>query len=62
MPVLALGGDKSFGRGLDTLESLKRVAEDVRGGFVHDSGHWVIEEQPKFISSELRKFFLERVD
>ena len=59
MPVLALGGDKSFGRGLETLESLRRVADDVRGGLVPDSGHWVTEEQPEFIARELRKFFLE---
>lgn len=59
MPVLALGGDKAFGRGLETLESLRRVADDVRGGLVPDSGHWVTEEQPEFIARELRKFFLE---
>ena len=57
MPVLALGGSKSFGRGLETLESLQRVAEDVRGGLVPDSGHWVCEEQPEFITGELLKFF-----
>ncbi len=57
MPVLALGGDKSFGRGLETLESLKRVAENVQGGLVPNSGHWVTEEQPEFISKELLKFF-----
>ncbi len=57
MPVLALGGDKSFGRGLETLESLQRVAVDVRGGLVPNSGHWVTEEQPEFISEQLLKFF-----
>ncbi len=57
MPVLALGGDKSFGRGLETLDSLKRVAENVQGGLVPNSGHWVTEEQPEFISKELLKFF-----
>jgi pimeloyl-ACP methyl ester carboxylesterase len=57
MPVLALGGAKSFGRGLETLESLQRVAQDVRGGLVPDSGHWVCEEQPAFITGELLKFF-----
>ena len=61
MPVLALGGDKSFGRGNETLESMQRVAHDVRGGLVHDSGHWVTEEQPEFISDELLKFFLEEL-
>lgn len=59
MPVLALGGNKSFGRGMDTLESLRRVAVDVRGGLVPDSGHWVTEEQPEFIAQELLKFFNE---
>lgn len=61
MPVLALGGDKAFGRGIETLESLQRVAENVRGGLIHNSGHWVTEEQPEFVGSELRKFFLEEV-
>ena len=59
MPVLALGGNRSFGRGLETMESLQRVAEDVRGGVVNDSGHWVTEEQPEFIATELLKFFGE---
>lgn len=59
MPVLALGGDKSFGRGLEVLESLQRVAVDVRGGLVPDSGHWVVEEQPAFVANELLKFFAE---
>ena len=60
MPVLALGGDKSFGRGIETLESLQRVAENVRGGLIPGSGHWVTEEQPKFVASELRRFFLDQ--
>jgi len=59
MPVLALGGAKGFGRGMETLESLKRVAEDVRGGLIPDSGHWVTEEQPEFIATELLNFFAE---
>jgi pimeloyl-ACP methyl ester carboxylesterase len=59
MPVLALGGAKSFGRGLETLESMRRVARDVRGGIVPDCGHWVAEEQPEFVATELRAFFGE---
>lgn len=59
MPVLALGGDKSFGRGMETLESLQRVALDVRGGLVPDSGHWVCDEQPAFVAQALLKFFAE---
>lgn len=60
MPVLALGGDKSFGRGMEALESLQRVAEDVRGGLVPNAGHWVVEEQPEFVANELLAFFGER--
>jgi pimeloyl-ACP methyl ester carboxylesterase len=59
IPVLALGGDRSFGRGLETLQSLQRVAEDVRGGLVPDSGHWVAEEQPAFVAKALLGFFAE---
>ena len=59
MPVLALGGNKSFGRGMETLESMQRVAEDVRGGLVPDSGHWVCEEQPEFVANQLLAFFGE---
>lgn len=59
MPVLALGGDRSFGRGMETKESLERVALDVRGGLVPESGHWVTEEQPEFVANELLRFFDE---
>ena len=57
MPVLALGGDKSFGRGLETLQSLQRMAEDVQGGLIPDCGHWVAEEAPEFIANALLAFF-----
>lgn len=59
MPVLALGGAKSFGRGMQTFESLQRVAHNVRGGLIPECGHWVTEEQPDFVAGELLKFFLE---
>ncbi|MBH5397808.1 alpha/beta hydrolase [Bradyrhizobium sp. CNPSo 4010] len=60
MPVLALGGDKAFGRGLETLDSLKRVAANVRGGIIPNCGHWVAEEQPEFVLQALLKFFAEK--
>ena len=44
MPVLALGGDHSFGKQMGEIMSL--VASDVATGVVRDSGHWVMEEQP----------------
>jgi pimeloyl-ACP methyl ester carboxylesterase len=59
MPVLALGGEKAFGRGMECLQSLQRVAENVRGGLVPKSGHWVAEEAPDFIGEQLLSFFGE---
>jgi len=55
MPVLALGGEHSFGS--SALTSMKSLAIDVRGGIVPFSGHWIPEEQPKFLTDQLFKFF-----
>jgi len=45
MPVLALGAEKSFGKGEADL--LNTVASNVTGGIVPSSGHWVMEENPQ---------------
>jgi pimeloyl-ACP methyl ester carboxylesterase len=62
MPVLALGGERheARGRGLEPLESLKMIADDVRGGVVPDSGHFIPEEQPGVLARELLAFFSAR--
>jgi len=45
MPVLAVGGEKSFGK---TMEAVTRfAATDVRGAVIPNAGHWLMEEQPK---------------
>jgi pimeloyl-ACP methyl ester carboxylesterase len=44
MPVLALGGEKSYGAGMKT--ELEFVAKNVSGGVIPNSGHWVMEENP----------------
>jgi pimeloyl-ACP methyl ester carboxylesterase len=44
MPVLALGGAKSYGAGM--ADELAVVATNVQGGVIPDSGHWVMEENP----------------
>ena len=44
MPVLALGGDHSFGMQIGEIMAL--VATNVTTGVIKDSGHWVMEEQP----------------
>ena len=56
MPVLAIGGAKAFGRGEETLASLRRVATDVRGGVMQDCGHWIAEEQPERLTAKLLNF------
>ena len=56
MPVLAIGGAKGFGRGEETLASLRRVGSDVRGGVMPDCGHWIPEEQPERLTAELLHF------
>jgi pimeloyl-ACP methyl ester carboxylesterase len=45
MPVLALGGDKSFG--LQEAQELRNVATNVTPGLVPNSGHWIMEENPQ---------------
>jgi pimeloyl-ACP methyl ester carboxylesterase len=59
MPVLALGGDRSWGRGMEVLESLRRLATDVRGGVIEECGHWMPEEQPERLLQRLMAFFAE---
>src|SRR5258708_33962712 len=45
MPVLAVGGDHSLG---STMAYIMRFAADnVREVVISDSGHWLMEEQPK---------------
>jgi pimeloyl-ACP methyl ester carboxylesterase len=57
MPVLALGGTKSFGRGVLVKESLARLAENVEGGVIEEAGHWIPEEQPQELTKRLLSFF-----
>jgi pimeloyl-ACP methyl ester carboxylesterase len=45
MPVLAIGGDHSYGAGL--AKQLSSVAANVKGAVIVNSGHWIMEEQPK---------------
>ncbi|HET6969790.1 MAG TPA: alpha/beta hydrolase [Phenylobacterium sp.] len=54
MPVLALGGEKSFGL---TMAAVARFAADnVKGAVVPDSGHWIMEENPKATIALVRPF------
>jgi pimeloyl-ACP methyl ester carboxylesterase len=44
MPVLAIGGEKSFGPMMATV--MRAAASNVTEGIVPHSGHWVMEENP----------------
>jgi pimeloyl-ACP methyl ester carboxylesterase len=57
MPVLAIGGANGRGRGREPEDSLKRVALHVQGDVVSDCGHWIPEEQPRYLADRLQQFF-----
>ena len=62
MPVLVLGGDIYPALGGDFqgnvgLSSTQTLAANVTGFIVPLSGHWMPEEQPKFVIEQLAKFF-----
>lgn len=63
MPVLTVTGGTSYphgrGRGPEGEQSLRRVADDVRGEIVPDCGHFVPEEAPEFLNARLLSFFGE---
>ena len=44
MPVLALGGEKSYGDKMAV--ELADVATNVKAGVIPASGHWIMEENP----------------
>ncbi|MER6946116.1 alpha/beta hydrolase [Nonomuraea sp. NPDC000554] len=54
MPVLAIGGQYSFG---GIADSFRKVADDVRSAVAPDSGHFVPEENPTFVSACANLFF-----
>jgi pimeloyl-ACP methyl ester carboxylesterase len=54
MPVLALGGEKSFG--LTMAAVMRFAASNVQEGVVPDSGHWIMEENPTATIALVRPF------
>jgi pimeloyl-ACP methyl ester carboxylesterase len=57
MPVLAFGGEATFGPGIG--EVLRCVADDVDDAVIPDCGHWITEEQPQ-ATTDLVVEFLHR--
>jgi pimeloyl-ACP methyl ester carboxylesterase len=54
MPVLSIGGEKSLGAVLG--EQMKVVASDVTVVVLKNTGHWILEENPKETTDALMKF------
>ena len=54
MPVLALGGEKSFGTTMAAI--MRAAASNVTEGVVPDSGHWIMEENPVATVKLVREF------
>jgi NAD(P)-dependent dehydrogenase (short-subunit alcohol dehydrogenase family) len=57
MPVLAFGGEATFGPGIG--EAIRGVAENVEDAIIPDCGHWITEEQPQ-ATTDLVVNFLRR--
>jgi pimeloyl-ACP methyl ester carboxylesterase len=55
MPVLALAGEKS--NGWAETEMAKELATNVRGAVAPDTGHWLPDENPTYVSQQLLTFF-----
>jgi pimeloyl-ACP methyl ester carboxylesterase len=43
--VLAIGAEKFFGKNM--ADHMQFVASNVTGGIVPNSGHWIMEENPR---------------
>jgi pimeloyl-ACP methyl ester carboxylesterase len=54
MPLLAVGGDHSFGATMATV--MRAAADDVQESVIAGSGHWLMEEQPAATVAAIRAF------
>jgi pimeloyl-ACP methyl ester carboxylesterase len=54
MPVLAFGGSASAGTMV--ADEMRLVATDVTGAIAPESGHWIPEEQPEWLTARLLDF------
>jgi pimeloyl-ACP methyl ester carboxylesterase len=57
IPVLAIGGEKSFG---PLMAEIMRFATNVEQGIVPASGHWIMEENPTATIELVTNFLTKR--
>ncbi|MGF6229199.1 pimeloyl-ACP methyl ester carboxylesterase [Inquilinus ginsengisoli] len=60
MPVLALAGERS--NGWKELDMAKEAADNVSGAVAPETGHWLPDENPGFVSRHLIAFFHGRAE
>ena len=58
MPVLAVGGEKSFGA--TEAAVMRNAALDVTELVIPNSGHWLMEEQPEATIAAIREFLTSK--
>jgi pimeloyl-ACP methyl ester carboxylesterase len=58
MPVLAIGGEKSFGANMAIV--MRNAATNVEEAVVPGAGHWLMEESPDVTTALITKFLGER--
>ncbi len=59
MPVLAVGGEKSFGATEAVV--MRNVATNVREAVVPGAGHWLMEESPAYTIALIQDFLQDRL-
>ena len=60
MPVLAIGGERSYGA--HTGEAMETLASDVTAVVIPGAGHWVAEEAPEALLDSLTGFLAPYLD
>jgi pimeloyl-ACP methyl ester carboxylesterase len=58
MPVLAIGGEKSFGA--TEAAVMRNVAVNVREAVVPGAGHWLMEESPTLTIALIQDFLKDQ--
>lgn len=53
-PVLAIGGGESYGSIM--ADAVRAAFVNVKGAVVPNAGHWLMEEQPEIVISDVRAF------
>jgi pimeloyl-ACP methyl ester carboxylesterase len=57
MPVLTIEGDKAMGGALEV--QAKMVGTNVTSITLKDTGHWLMEQRPAEVKTELKNFFVQ---